>query len=138
MKPRERIGQLSIAREAPTGHSAPMPMPSSARKKNRKAKLGEKPAMKLHAENQAIEIISGFLRPIRSASQPAPVAPTRRNHKVTVKTAVTAVSGTPNSCAIGSMMKTKIVKSNESSVQPSHAAVQACHWSRVGSRHHAI
>ena len=72
MKPRERIGQDSIASDAPTGHSAPMPMPSNARKKNRKAKLGEKPAMKLQSENQAIEIISGFLRPIRSASQPEP------------------------------------------------------------------
>jgi hypothetical protein len=93
--------------------------------------------MKLQAENQAIDIINGVFRPIRSASQPEPVAPTNRNHRVTVKTAVTAVSGTPNSCAIGSMMKTKIVKSNASSVQPSHAAIQACHWSRVGSRHHA-
>ena len=27
MKPRERIGQLSIASAAPAGHSAPMPMP---------------------------------------------------------------------------------------------------------------
>ena len=94
--------------------------------------------MKLQAENQAIEIISGFLRPIRSASQPAPVAPISRNHKVSVKTAVTAVSGTSNSLAIGSMMNTKIVKSNASSVQPSHAATQACHCSLVGSRHHAI
>ena len=96
MKPRERIGHVSIARDAPTGHSAPIPMPSSARKKNkRNAKLGEKPAMKLQAENQAIDNISGVLRPMRSASQPAPVAPISRNHKVKVKTAVTAVSGTP-------------------------------------------
>ena len=138
MKPRERIGQVSIASDAPTGHSAPMPMPSNARKKNRKAKLGEKPAMKLQSENQAIEIISGFLRPMRSASQPEPVAPTSRNHRVKVKTAVTAVSGTSNSRAIGSMMKMKIVKSKESSVHPSHAAIQACHCSLVGSRHHAI
>ena len=33
---------------------------------------------------------------------------------------------------------TKIVKSKESSVHPSHAAIQACHCSLVGSRHHAI
>src|SRR5580692_4745480 len=103
MNPRERGGQDSIASAAPAGHSAPMPMPSSARKKNKNAKLGEKPAMKLQAENQAMEIISGVLRPIRSASQPAPVAPMSRNHNVTVKTAVTAVSGTPNVFAIGSM-----------------------------------
>ena len=50
--------------------------------------------MKLQTENQAIEIISGFLRPIRSASHPEPVAPISRIHKVKVKTAVTAVSGT--------------------------------------------
>jgi hypothetical protein len=31
--------------------------------------------MKLHRENQAIEIISGFLRSIRPASQPDPVVP---------------------------------------------------------------
>src|SRR5580704_10144212 len=116
MKPRERIGHCSSASDAPTGHSAPMPMPSSARKKNRKAKLGEKPAMKLQMENQAIEIISGFLRPMRSASQPEPVAPTRRSHSVKVKTAVTAVSGTWNSSAMDTIMKTKIVKSKESSV----------------------
>jgi len=69
-----------------------------------------------------MEIISGALRPIRSAIQPAAVAPARRIHSVTVKTAVTAVSGTPNSCEIGSMIKRKIVKSNASSVQPSQAA----------------
>ncbi len=50
--------------------------------------------MKLHAEYQAIEIISGFFRPMRSASQPDAVAPTSRIHKVIVNTAVTAVSGT--------------------------------------------
>src|ERR1700761_201757 len=137
MKPRERIGQLSIASEAPTGHSAPMPIPSKARKKNSTAKLGAKPARKLQTENQAMEIISGFLRPIRSASQPDAVAPTSRSHKVNVKTAVTAVSGTPNSRAIDAMMKTKIVKSKASSVHPNHAAVHACHCCRLGSRHQA-
>jgi hypothetical protein len=30
MRPRERAGQDSIASAAPAGHSAPMPMPSSA------------------------------------------------------------------------------------------------------------
>jgi hypothetical protein len=94
--------------------------------------------MKLHAEYQAIEIISGFLRPIRSASQPEAVAPTSRIHRVRVKTAVTAVSGTLNSCEIGSMISRKIVKSKASSVQPSQAADQASHWSLVGSLHHGI
>ncbi len=94
MKPRERIGQDSIASDAPQGDSAPMPMPSNARKRNRNQNAGEKAAMKLHTEYQAIEIISGFLRPIRSASHPEAVAPTRRIHRVRVKTAVTAVSGT--------------------------------------------
>ena len=35
----------------------------------------------------------------------------------------TAVSGTPNSWEIGSMISRKIVKSNASSVQPSQAAM---------------
>src|SRR5207237_3333084 len=56
--------------------------------------------------------------------------------RVIVNTAVTSVSGTPNSCEIGSMISRKIVKSKESSVQPSQAAIQARHWSLVGSFHH--
>src|SRR3984957_7757022 len=136
MKPRERTGQDSIASEAPAGHSAPMPMPSSARKKNRKAKFGEKPAMKLQIENHRMEIIKGIFRPTRSASQPEAVAPTSRSHSVMVKTAVTATSGTPNSCEIGTMISRKTVKSNASSGHPNHAAHQAIHWSLVGSLHH--
>src|SRR6478672_2369815 len=115
-----------------------MPMPSNARNRNRNQKAGENPAIKLQIEYHAIEIISGFLRPIRSANQPEAVAPTRRIHKVKVKTAVTAVSGTLNSCEIGSMISRKIVKSNASSVQPSHAADQASHCSLVGSFHHGM
>src|ERR1700726_4625180 len=99
MKPRERIGQFSIA----------------------------KAAMKLHTEYQPIEIINGVLRPMRSASQPEAVAPTSRIHKVNVKTAVTSVNGTLNSCAIGTMISKKIVKSKASSVQPSQAATQVIH-----------
>ena len=34
------------------------------------------------------------------------------------------------------MISRKIEKSNASSVQPSHAATQACHCSLVGSFHH--
>src|ERR1044071_3548386 len=123
MKPRERIGQDSMASAAPAGHSAPMPMPSSARKISRKVKLGEKPAMKLQIEYHRIEIIKGVLRPMRSAIQPAAVAPARRNHKVRVKTMATDVIGTSNSLAIGTMIKRKMVKSNASSVQPSQAAI---------------
>ena len=89
--------------------------------------------MKLHSEYHPIEIISGILRPIRSASHPEAVAPTSRIHKVNVKTAVTAVSGTLNSCEIGSMISRKIVNSKASNVQPSQAADQASHWSLVGS-----
>ena len=40
-----------------------------------------------------------------------PPAPTRRIHKVTANTAVTAVSDTPNSTLMGSMTSRKIVKS---------------------------
>src|SRR6516165_9059190 len=138
MKPRERAGQDSMARDAPAGHSAPIPMPSSARKKNKNAKLGEKPAMKLQSEYQEMEIISGVFRPIRSAIQPAAVAPTRRIHNVMVNTAVTAVKETSNSFAIGTMISRKIVKSNASSVRPSQAAIQAFHCSLLGSFHQGI
>src|SRR5262249_39113989 len=138
MKPRERAGHDSIASAAPAGHSAPIPMPSSARKKKRKANVGEKPAMKLQSEYHKIEIMSGALRPMWSAIHPAAVAARRRIQSVTAKTAVTAVSGSPNSCEIGSMISRKIVKSNASSVHPSQAAIQATHWSLVGSYHQGM
>src|SRR3984893_4245686 len=77
-------------------------------------------------------------RPARSPSQPEQTAPTSRIHSVIVNTAVTAVSGTPNSCEIGTMISRKIVKSKESKVQPSQAATQAYHWSLVGSFHHGM
>src|SRR6266853_6225172 len=127
IKPRERIGHCSIARAAPAGHSAPMPMPSSVRNTRRNSKVGENPATKLQIEYQKIEIISGVLRPIRSASQPDATAPTSRIHKVSVKTIVTSVVGTWNSSAIGLMISRKTVKSKASSVQPSQAAHHAYH-----------
>src|SRR5712692_6378581 len=138
IKPRERWGQFSITSAAPTGHSAPMPIPSNARNSSRNHRVGEKPAMKLLSEYQAIEIISGVLRPIRSASQPAATAPTRRIHKVIVNTNATAVSGTSNSLAIGTMIKRNTVKSKASNVHPSQAAHQAYHWSLVGSFHQGM
>src|SRR6516165_1173277 len=138
MKPRERVGHCSIAKAAPAGHSAPMPIPSSARNTNRNMNVGENPAMKLQTEYQRIEIISGIFRPTRSASQPEAHAPTSRIHKVIVNTAVTSASGTLNSWAIGTMMSRNTVKSNASSVQPSHAAHQASHWSLVGSLHQGM
>src|SRR5215813_5547617 len=127
MKPRERTGQLSIAKAAPAGHSAPIKTPSNARKMNRNRRLGENPAMKLQKEYPRIEIISGSLRPTRSASQPEPTAPIKRIHKVTVRTKATSVSGTPNSWEIGSMISRNTVKSKASRVQPSHAAHHAYH-----------
>jgi hypothetical protein len=93
--------------------------------------------MKLQIEYHRIEIISGILRPTRSASQPEATAPTRRIHKVSVKTIATSVVGTLNSSAIGLMIRRNTVKSNASRVQPSQAAHQAYHWSLVGSLHHA-
>src|SRR6185369_7829988 len=127
ISPRERAGQDSIARAAPAGHSAPMPMPRSARITNRKAKVGESPAAKLQMEYQKMEIISGARRPSRSANQPEAVAPPRRMMSVIEKIAVTSINGTPNSFEIGTMMRRKTVKSNASSVQPSHAAMYAYH-----------
>src|SRR5882724_10946192 len=137
ISPRERVGQDSIASAAPAGHSAPMPMPSKVRKISRNMKVGEKPAMKLQIEYQKIEIISGVLRPTRSASQPDPTAPTSRIHKVRARIQATPLTGTPNSSAIGFMISRKTVKSKASSVQPSQAAHQAYHWSLSGSRHQA-
>lgn len=90
MKPRERADQDAIAKAAPAGHPGPKPVPSRARQKNRNAKPGENPAMKLRIKYQSMEIISGALRPIRSAIQPATVAPARLNHRVTANTPVTA------------------------------------------------
>ena len=90
-------------------------------------KLGASPATRLQTENQAIEIINGFLRPIRSDSQPEAVAPISRIHKVRVKTMATAVSGTPKSLVIGTISSRKMVKSNASRVHPSQAATQASH-----------
>src|SRR5437773_3811393 len=138
MNPRERIGQLSIASAAPAGHSAPMPIPSKVRNTSRNMKVGENPAMKLQIEYQKIEIISGSLRPTRSASHPEATAPTRRIHSVRVKTMATSVVGTWNSSAIGLMIKRKTVKSKASRVHPSHAAHQAYHWSLVGSFHQGM
>src|SRR5215472_8168761 len=138
IKPRERCGQVSIASAALAGHSAPMPMPSRVRNTSRNMKVGENPAMKLQIEYQKIEIISGVLRPIRSASQPEATAPTSRIHKVNVKTIATSAVDTWNSSAIGLMISRNTVKSNASRVQPSQAAHHAYHWSLVGSFHHAM
>src|ERR1700751_2174651 len=123
---------------ARAGHSAPMPMPSRARKIARNKNVGEKPAMKFATEYQRIEIINGILRPTPAASHPEATAPTSRSHKVIVNTKATSVIGTPNSWEIGTMINKKIVKSNASRVQPSHAAHHAIHWSFVGSFHHGI
>jgi hypothetical protein len=127
IRPRERAGQDSIASAAPAGHSAPMPMPSSARNRNSSQKLGARPANRLQIEYHRIEIISGVLRPMRSASQPEPTAPTSRSHSVMVNTAVTSISGTWKVSEIGTMIRRKMVKSNASSVQPSQAAIHAIH-----------
>src|ERR1700739_2298016 len=138
MKPRERIGHCSIASAAPAGHSAPIPIPSSVRNTNKNIKVGENPAMKLQIKSQKIEIISGSLRPTRSASQPDATAPTSRIHNVKVKTMATSAVETPNSSAIGLMINRKTVKSKASRVHPSQAAHQAYHWSLVGSFHHGM
>src|SRR5260370_23457190 len=129
IKPRERIGHCSIARAAPAGHSAPMPMPSRVRNPSRTSKVGEKPAMKLQIEYQKIEIISGVLRPTRSASQPEATAPTSRIHNVRASIQATPLTGTLNSSAIGFMINRKTVKSNASHVPPSQAAHHAYHSS---------
>jgi hypothetical protein len=67
------------------------------------------------------------LRPTRSATQPEPTAPKSRIHSVMLNTNATSVSGTWKACEIGTMISRNIVKSNASSVQPSHAAHHARH-----------
>src|SRR6516165_7206265 len=133
--PRERTGHVSIASAAPAGHSPPMPMPSSARKMNRYVNVGEKPAAKLASEYHRVEIISGILRPTRSASQPEPTAPSSLSHNVTDRTNATSVNGTWNSCESGTMISRNMVKSKASIVHPSHGATHANHCSLVGSFH---
>ena len=127
MRPRERIGQDSMARAAPAGHSAPIPMPRMVRITSRNTKLGEKPAMKLQTEYHRMEIISGVLRPIRSAIQPDATAPKRRMNSVRLTTVETMVSDASNSLAMETTSTRNTVKSNASSVQPSQAAVYAYH-----------
>src|SRR5438105_2726955 len=83
-------------------------------------------------ENQTIEIISGHLRPKRSASQPATNEPSRRTSRVAVTDAAVEVMVTPNSCAIFGMTRKKIEKSKASSTQPNQAAASAAQASRVG------
>ncbi len=93
MKPRERVGHVSIAKR---GAGRPFRTHADTEQRpeqEQEQKLGEKPAMKLQSEYQMIEIISGILRPTRSASQPEATAPTSRIHKVTVSTKATSVSG---------------------------------------------
>src|ERR1700731_4691228 len=107
MKPRERCGHVSIASAAPAGHSAPMPMPKAVRNSNSNQKLGARPANRLQTENQAIEIINGFLRQSRWEGQRGAVAPPSRIHKVRVKTTATSVSGTPKSWEIGTINSRK-------------------------------
>src|SRR5260370_30563715 len=115
-----------------------MLMPSSGRNHKRNSKAGENPAMKWQIEYQKIEIISGVLRPTRSASQPDATAPSSRIHNVSARIQATSLTGTPNSSAIGFMISRKTVKSKASRVQPSQAAHHAYHWSLVGSFHQAI
>ena len=73
------------------------------------------------------------IRSAPSASQPDLTAPSGLSPRVTDSTNATSVNGTWNSCEIGTMMRRNMVKSKESSVQPSHAAHQTSHWSLVGS-----
>src|SRR3954451_22236993 len=94
ISPRERAGQDSMASAAPAGHSAPIPMPSNARVTNRKVKVGESPASRLHIEYHRIEIISGALPPKGPPSRPEAVAPRSLITRVTEKTAVTSMIGT--------------------------------------------
>src|SRR5437879_12977109 len=93
--------------------------------------------MKSQNEYQKTQTINCVQRPTRSASQPEATAPSSRTHNVSARIQATSLTGTPNSSAIGFMIKRKTVKSKASRVQPSQAAHHAYHWSLSGSRHQA-
>src|SRR3954452_18384786 len=127
ISPRDLVGHASMASAAPAGHSAPIPMPKIERKAARKRKFGANPATKLQSEYHRIDIIKGVLRPMRSHSHPDATPPIRRSQSVTETTNATAVRGTSNSRAMGTMIRRKIVKSNKFNIQPSQPAIHAIH-----------
>jgi hypothetical protein len=84
----------------------------------------------LQTENQAIEIINGFLRPIWSASQSEAVAPTSRIHKGQGED--DGDLGQRHAEVLGDPHHQQL-KSKASRVHPSQAATPASHSSLVGS-----
>jgi hypothetical protein len=71
-------------------------------------------------------MMSGVLRPSRSANRPERVAPSSRSHNVAVDTARTLSSGTPNIPKLGIMINSGI-GCVELQAKP--------HWSLVGCFH---
>ena len=61
--PRHRGGTFSIASEAPTPHSAPIPIPKSARRMKNAVKFGASPESTSTIEKKIRSIISGSRRP---------------------------------------------------------------------------
>ena len=92
--PRLRAGQFSIASVAPEVHSAPMPKPNSVRSARIQPNDGAKAMAPSHTANQTSEIMSGNLRPQRSATEPAATPPTRRRSNVSVIELAVAVTPT--------------------------------------------
>jgi hypothetical protein len=114
-----------------------MPMPSNVRKINRNTKVGENPAMKLQTEIPENRDHQWGFAPDPIGEQTRTDGP-HQPHPQSQRKDATSVVGTWNSSAIGLIISRNTVKSKASSVQPSHAAHQAYHWSLVGSRHQGM
>ena len=120
----------------PAAHSPPMPRPKSARSAKSIAYDVEKPLRKAKIENHSTDSISGSLRPQRSAAVPAIVPPTSRIISVTVPSRPASARSTVKLCWMSMMMKARMLKSNESTIQPRKTAQNARHCSRVTCRYH--
>ena len=61
--PRQRTGACSMASDAPTPHSPPMPMPNSIRRMKKTVKFGANPQSSSMTEKKMTFAISGRRRP---------------------------------------------------------------------------
>ena len=120
----------------PAAHSPPMPRPKSARMANSIAYDVENPLRNAKSENHSTDSIRGSLRPHLSAAVPASVPPTSRMISVTVPSAPASARSTVKLCWMSMMMKARMLKSKESTIQPRNTAQNARHWSRVTCRYH--
>ena len=111
----------------PAAHSPPMPRPNSARIPNSTAYEGANPLRNAKSENQRTESIRGSLRPHLSAAVPAIVPPTSRIMSVTVPSAPASARSIVKLFWMSTTMNARMLKSNESTIQPRNTAQKARH-----------